>query len=243
LDSVDTEFVSANVLVTKASFGVVESMTSIDTHLFEQPAFPCQGFSRSLKHGFDRVVALLLLMVFALPLLVIAGLIRLDSPGSPFFLQRRTGVDGRVFTIFKFRTMTQSASRSTTIVQAQHNDPRVTRIGRFLRKTSLDELPQLLNVLLGDMSLVGPRPHAVEHDIYYGNLIARYQDRHLMRPGVTGLAQLNGLRGETSTVDAMHSRVMADLDYIETWSFWLDLKILALTPISCVAAALKGRAC
>ena len=182
------------------------------------------------KRAADILVSLLLLLLLFPLLLIITIIIPLSSSGSPFFLQRRSGLDSREFFVFKFRTMyTATGSCPASPNQASVNDPRVTRIGRFLRRTSLDELPQLLNVLLGDMSLVGPRPHAVEHNAYYRQHIPGYMQRHSVKPGITGLAQVNGLRGETPCISLMARRLQCDLEYQRKWSLRLDFKILMLT--------------
>jgi exopolysaccharide biosynthesis polyprenyl glycosylphosphotransferase len=168
--------------------------------------------------------------LFALiPVILLTSiLIRLDSSGPIVFRQTRNGFNGRSFRIFKFRTM-HVLEDGPVIRQTTRNDARVTRVGRWLRRTSIDELPQLLNVLTGDMSLVGPRPHATAHNTEYQKLIANYACRYHVRPGITGWAQVNGLRGETPTVDMMETRVKLDLWYINNWNFWLDIKILAQT--------------
>jgi exopolysaccharide biosynthesis polyprenyl glycosylphosphotransferase len=163
------------------------------------------------------------------PLLVIAALaIRLEGPGPVIFRQRRTGLNGRPFVIYKFRTMSVVEDGSK-ITQAQRDDPRVTKVGRLLRQSSIDELPQFLNVLKGEMSLVGPRPHPVAFDQRYGALIPDYVLRHRVKPGITGWAQVTGLRGETATIEAMEKRVKMDLWYIEHQSPLLDLRIAWLT--------------
>jgi len=169
------------------------------------------------------------LLVALAPLFAaVAILIKLESAGPLIFHQHRKGFNGQEFTIFKFRTM-KVLENGRVIPQARRNDTRVTRIGRILRATSIDELPQLINVLRGHMSLVGPRPHAVAHDDGYIKLIANYAYRQHVKPGLTGWAQVNGLRGETSRIELMERRVNCDLWYIRNWSFWLDLKILVLT--------------
>ena len=161
-------------------------------------------------------------------MLLIALLIKLTSKGSVFFKQRRYGLFGEEIRVLKFRSMTVCED-GDNVPQAQKNDSRITTIGRFLRKTSLDELPQFLNVLRGDMSIVGPRPHAVVHNEYYRKVIKGYMLRHRVKPGITGWAQINGWRGETETLDKMEKRVEYDLDYIRNWSLWLDLKIITMT--------------
>jgi putative colanic acid biosynthesis UDP-glucose lipid carrier transferase len=167
--------------------------------------------------------------VLASPLLLLIALaVKLTSPGSVIFKQRRYGLDGEEIIIYKFRTMTTSDD-GNEVEQASRNDPRVTPIGRILRKYSLDELPQLFNVLQGRMSVVGPRPHAVAHNEAYRRLITGYMVRHKVVPGITGLAQVNGCRGETATVEDMRRRVEYDVQYLRRWSLALDLKILART--------------
>jgi putative colanic acid biosynthesis UDP-glucose lipid carrier transferase len=160
---------------------------------------------------------------------VIAALIKLDSPGPVLFRQRRHGYNHRIIDVYKFRTMSVQEN-GTHVQQARKDDPRVTRMGRLLRRTSLDELPQLLNVLTGEMSLVGPRPHALAHNQLYAEQLDRYANRHRVKPGITGWAQINGFRGPTEDPEKMRQRVQLDLHYIENWSIWLDLKILVLTP-------------
>jgi len=157
--------------------------------------------------------------------------IRLDSPGPVFFLQRRYGFNQEPFRIFKFRSM-RTLDEGRHIPQAMADDPRITRVGRFLRRTNIDELPQLFNVLSGEMSLVGPRPHALAHDQMYEQAIAFYARRHNVKPGITGWAQVNGLRGDTAAEGKMRSRVEHDLWYIDNWSMMLDLRILWLTIFS-----------
>lgn len=180
------------------------------------------------KRAFDVAAALALLVLFAPSLLLVALLIRLESPGPVLFRQARGGLNGQLFMIYKFRSM-RCDGGGETVVQAARVDDRITRLGRFIRKTSIDELPQLLNVLKGDMSLVGPRPHARVHDEHYGELIPSYAQRYRARPGLTGLAQIQGLRGGTDDIEAMARRVSADIAYIETWSFAGDLRIMLLT--------------
>lgn len=176
----------------------------------------------------DVGLALLALMFF-LPIMVLTAVaVRLDSPGPVIFRQTRKGFNGRQFAIFKFRTMTVQEN-GPAVAQASRNDPRVTAIGRLLRSASIDELPQLLNVLKGDMSLVGPRPHALAHDEYFQKIVGDYAHRHHVKPGITGWAQCNGSRGATPTVEDISERVKLDLWYINNWSLWLDLQILIKT--------------
>jgi Undecaprenyl-phosphate glucose phosphotransferase len=170
-------------------------------------------------------------LVLALPVMaVIAVAIKLDSEGPVFFRQRRHGYNHRVIEVLKFRTM-RVLEDGENVRQATKNDSRVTRVGAFLRRTSLDELPQFWNVIRGEMSVVGPRPHAIAHNTYYGKLIEKYANRHRVKPGITGWAQVHGFRGETTDPDMMAKRVGYDLEYIETWSIWLDLKIVMMTPL------------
>jgi Undecaprenyl-phosphate glucose phosphotransferase len=189
---------------------------------------PLSGWNQVLKRLEDLVLAPLLLIAIWPVLLTIAILIRLDSPGPILFRQRRFGFNNNEFTVFKFRTM-HHGPEDEQVPQARRNDQRVTRIGAFLRRTSLDELPQLLNVIRGEMSLIGPRPHAVAHNRYFAGIIDDYLGRHRVKPGITGWAQVNGLRGETTTAEQMRMRVQHDLYYIDHWSLWFDLKILLLT--------------
>jgi Undecaprenyl-phosphate glucose phosphotransferase len=189
---------------------------------------PLSDWAPHLKAAEDYILGAVLLLL-ALPVMALVALaVRLDSPGPALFRQRRHGLNRRVIEVLKFRTM-HVLEDGTEIRQARHGDPRITRIGNFLRATSLDELPQLFNVLRGEMSLVGPRPHALVHDDHYGELVERYANRHQVKPGMTGWAQVKGHRGPTETNDKMQSRVEHDLEYIDSWTLWLDLKILAMT--------------
>jgi putative colanic acid biosynthesis UDP-glucose lipid carrier transferase len=182
-----------------------------------------------IKLVLDYVAGSVCLVLLTPLMLAIAIAIRIESSGPVFFRQRRHGYNHDIIDVYKFRTMLV-AENGDRVVQAQKNDPRVTRLGKFLRRTSLDELPQLFNVLKGEMSLVGPRPHAVAHNQYYGDRLERYANRHRVKPGMTGWAQINGFRGPTEDPEKMRKRVEHDLHYIENWSIGLDLKILALTP-------------
>lgn len=193
--------------------------------IIQPPLTRWQSFG---KRSLDVAISLTLLLLL-LPFLTLISIVLMIDSGLPlFFRQQRGGLGGKPFSIAKFRTM-HVLEDGPEILQARRSDPRVTRVGAFLRRTSLDELPQLWNVLIGDMSLVGPRPHALAHDRYYGGLLSRYNLRHRMKPGITGLAQVGGWRGETSTLEAMSGRVEADIHYIEHWSFSGDLKILLQT--------------
>jgi putative colanic acid biosynthesis UDP-glucose lipid carrier transferase len=187
------------------------------------------------KRVLDLAIALSLLVLLAPLLGALALIVRLDSTGPALFRQTRLGLGGRPFEIFKFRTMTVMEN-GDAVVQAKENDCRVTRCGKWLRRTSLDELPQLLNVIRGEMSLVGPRPHARAHDLHYGNLISNYCLRQAVKPGITGWAQVNGHRGETATLEAMRSRVDFDIWYAVNGSLALDLKILLRTPVAVLLA-------
>lgn len=183
---------------------------------------------RAAKRMLDLIIATAALIILMPAFLVIAVLVRLDSPGPILFRQRRTGLNGRVFRILKFRTMTVIED-GNAISHATRDDPRVTRIGDFLRKSSLDEMPQLINVIMGHMSLVGPRPHALAHDAQYSALLPHYAQRFAMRPGLTGLAQIKGFRGEIHQLDCMAQRVDADVEYVKTWSIRSDIVILFQT--------------
>jgi undecaprenyl-phosphate galactose phosphotransferase/putative colanic acid biosynthesis UDP-glucose lipid carrier transferase len=189
---------------------------------------PLSNVEQTLKRAFDVIGASIAILLLSPLMLMTAVFIKLDSKGPILFVQRRNGFNHNTFRILKFRTM-NVLEDGNTIVQATRNDSRVTSLGRWLRLTSIDELPQLFNVIFGDMSLVGPRPHALAHDNEYEKLVANYAYRHHMKPGITGWAQVNGYRGETRTTDLMARRVEFDLWYVNHWSLWLDLKILLKT--------------
>lgn len=191
---------------------------------------PFHGYRGVVKRMFDIVVASICLVVLASVMLVVALLVKASSPGPAIFKQRRYGLDGQEIYIYKFRSMVVMED-GASVVQARREDARITPIGRFLRRSSLDELPQLINVLQGRMSLVGPRPHAVAHNEEYRKLIKGYMVRHKVLPGITGLAQVNGLRGETRELEQMAARVRYDLEYLRQWTPALDLKILFLTAL------------
>ena len=182
----------------------------------------------AIKRAFDIVLSSVALITLAPTMLIAAILIKLDSRGPVFFSQLRNGFNSKEFRIIKFRTMTVM-EQGSEVKQATRNDKRVTRLGRWLRRSSIDELPQFVNVLRGEMSLVGPRPHATVHDDEYKLLISKYAFRLHLKPGITGWAQVNGLRGETATVDLMEKRVDLDLWYINNWSLWLDFQIMIKT--------------
>ena len=190
---------------------------------------PLTGTSLMLKTVEDYILATIILAVIAPLLLLIAVAIKLNSPGPVFFRQERMGWNGRIFMIWKFRSMVEHKAENGAIRQAEKNDPRVTRVGAILRRTSLDELPQVFNVLAGDMSLVGPRPHAIQHDTEYSRRIRDYFARHNIKPGITGLAQVRGFRGETKDIEQMTQRIESDIEYINNWSLWLDFSILVRT--------------
>ena len=189
---------------------------------------PLDGLASLFKRGQDVLLSLLALSVIALPMLLLAIIIKLDSRGPALFKQRRYGLSGEEFSIWKFRSMT-TQDNGEVISQATKDDARVTRIGNFIRKTSLDELPQFLNVLQGTMSIVGPRPHAIAHNEHYRHEINDYMLRHIVKPGITGWAQVNGWRGETDTPEKMEKRIEFDLHYIRNWSMLFDIKIIFLT--------------
>ena len=191
--------------------------------------------NRIKKRVFDFVVSLLFICtLFPFILVLVAIMSKLTMPGPLFFKQKRTGYDGRDFWCYKFRSM--KVNKDSDKVQAVKNDPRITKWGGFMRHTNIDELPQFINVLKGDMSLVGPRPHMLAHTDYYSELISEYMIRHYVKPGITGWAQTHGERGETKTVEDMRRRVEKDIWYIEHWSFWLDIQIMFKT----IADAIHG---
>lgn len=189
---------------------------------------PFQGLGGWVKRLEDIVLSTFILLLIALPMTIIAILVKVTSPGPVFFIQRRYGLNGNEIPVIKFRTMTVCEDGSD-VRQAQQGDSRITKLGAFLRRTSMDELPQFFNVLAGHMSIVGPRPHAVAHNEMYRSKIHRYMLRHKVRPGITGWAQVNGWRGETQTLDKMEKRLEHDLYYIHNWDLLLDLRIIFLT--------------
>jgi Undecaprenyl-phosphate glucose phosphotransferase len=200
--------------------------------VLEIASAPLTGWSGLVKRVTDLIVATAACVLLAPLLGMISLAVRLDSPGPSVFRQKRYGFNNEVIVVYKYRTMYHGRPPERGTPQAQKDDPRVTRVGRFLRKTSLDELPQLFNVLQGSMSIVGPRPHAIEHNEQYAALIGDYYQRHNVKPGITGWAQVNGFRGETDTIDKMEGRVDHDIYYIENWSLWMDIKIILLTAFS-----------
>lgn len=226
---------------TMVAVYVVPDFYSIETHFTHivdingVPAVsvyenPVSGLRGVVKRTEDIVFSLMILSIIALPMVAIAIGIKLTSKGPVIFKQTRYGLDGKPIKVWKFRTM-RVLENGSDFRQAVRNDPRVTSFGAFLRRTSLDELPQFINVLMGSMSIVGPRPHAVAHNEAYRNIIGGYMLRHKTKPGITGWAQVNGLRGETDSLDKMQRRVIYDIDYIRRWSIFLDIKIILMTVI------------
>ncbi|TCG05018.1 undecaprenyl-phosphate glucose phosphotransferase [Paraburkholderia steynii] len=225
------DFVNIRVLPVLDGCTSAESVVGIyrGVPLLNVMATPERGWDTLPKEIFDRIFSLCVLVAFSPVLLAISVAVKLSSPGPIVFRQYRKGVNGDVFSIYKFRTMYQGADTPGSVLQARKGDARVTKVGRILRSTSLDELPQFLNVLKGEMSVVGPRPHAVEHDEYYKDLVQHYMFRYRIKPGITGWAQVNGYRGETAAIEMMEARVRFDLYYIQHWTFWMDMKIIVLT--------------
>ena len=196
--------------------------------LAEYQRAPFSLSERCLKRGIDLVVSLIGMILLSPVFLLVALAVKLDSPGPVLFRQSRRGFGGKTFLILKFRSMTV-ADNGAVVIQATRDDARITRVGRWLRRLSIDELPQLWNVFEGKMSIVGPRPHAIAHDDYYSRLIEEYAFRHHAKPGITGWAQVKGLRGETPLVENMKARVEKDIWYIDNWSIWLDIMIIIRT--------------
>lgn len=190
---------------------------------------PISGVAQFVKRLEDLLIGSVICLLISPVCLLIAVTIKLTSSGPVLFKQYRTGVNGKSFKVYKFRSMRVHQEAAGAVTQATKGDFRITSIGNFLRKTSLDELPQFINVIQGRMSIVGPRPHALAHNEYYKDLVESYMKRHKVKPGITGWAQVNGFRGETDTLDKMEKRVRYDLWYIDNWSLWLDLKIIFLT--------------
>lgn len=206
------------------------SITQVDRFsMLDLNSSPMVGMNRLIKALEDRVLAAVILILISPVFLLIAIGVKCSSKGPIFFKQLRHGWDGRVIKVYKFRTMYEHQEQKDQVTQASINDQRVTPFGRFLRRTSLDELPQFFNVLQGRMSIVGPRPHALQHNEYYKDSINDYMQRHKVKPGITGWAQINGWRGETETLEKMRKRIEFDLYYIENWSPFFDLRIIFLT--------------
>ncbi len=222
--------VSVNIVPDFFTFNLIQSKWSNIqgipvVSVFDTPFNALDGVAKRIE---DLVMCMIILPLIAIPMLVIAIAVKLTSPGPVIFKQQRYGVKGEKIEVWKFRSMTV-CENGDKVKQATQNDMRITPLGAFLRRTSLDELPQFLNVLQGTMSVVGPRPHAVAHNEYYRKHIQGYMLRHKVKPGITGQAQINGCRGETDTLDKMEARIHHDLEYIKQWSLWLDIKIILLT--------------
>ncbi|HHE6269788.1 TPA: undecaprenyl-phosphate glucose phosphotransferase, partial [Klebsiella pneumoniae] len=212
------------------TFNILQSRTEEINGVPVVPLFdtPLSGINMVFKRLEDIIVSSIILLFISPILVAISLAVKLSSPGPVIFRQIRYGMDGKPIKVWKFRSMTVMEN-DDRVIQATKNDTRVTKVGKFLRSTSLDELPQFFNVLFGQMSVVGPRPHAVSHNEQYRSLIHGYMLRHKVKPGITGLAQINGWRGETDTLEKMEKRIEYDLLYIRGWSIWLDLKIIFLT--------------
>lgn len=218
-------------------YGIAQGrwITIGDTPTVSVAETPMLGSSAGLKRIEDLIVAVLAIIITAPLMAVIALAIKLDSKGPVLYKQRRHGLNGQEIYVWKFRSM-KCADKDSPFKQACKGDQRITRIGKLLRCTSLDELPQFFNVLAGHMSVVGPRPHALAHNEEYRGSIWGYMQRHKVKPGITGLAQINGYRGETDTQEKMEQRFKYDMEYLNNWSIWLDLKIIILTPLAVISA-------
>ncbi len=203
-----------------------------DFHTIDISCSPMDSGNALIKRITDLVLGSIAVLLLSPVMLIVAIAVKFSSPGPVLFKQLRYGVSGNPVNIYKFRSMKVHAEGEGKVTQATKGDPRVTKVGAFIRRTSIDEFPQFINVVQGRMSLVGPRPHAIAHNEYYKDLVVSYMKRHKVKPGITGLAQVNGFRGETDTLDKMVKRVEYDLDYINNWSLWLDIKILMKTPRS-----------
>ncbi len=207
----------------------VSSVKSVDgVQLFSVFGSPFDGVGAAIKRVEDIIIGSIITLMISPILLAVAIGVRLSSPGPILFKQDRYGLGGKKIKVWKFRSM-KVMENSDIVTQATKNDPRVTKFGAFIRRTSLDELPQFINVLTGQMSIVGPRPHAVAHNEQYRKIVDNYMIRHKIKPGITGWAQINGYRGETETVDKMEKRIQYDIEYLHDWTLWLDLKIIFLT--------------
>lgn len=225
-DLVNVRFVPDMRSVALFDSGMIDLIGMPAINLVASPV-PARALVK--KEVFDRLFAACALLALAPLLVAIAIAIKFSSRGPVFFTQKRKGADGRIFKIYKFRSMRPHAVETGVLKQATRGDPRITRVGAFLRRTSLDELPQFFNVLRGDMSVVGPRPHAIEHDELYQKVVNGYIHRYRIKPGITGWAQINGFRGETDQIEKMQGRVEHDLYYLRNWSFGLDMRIVAAT--------------
>jgi putative colanic acid biosynthesis UDP-glucose lipid carrier transferase len=212
------------------TFNILQSRTEEVNGVPVVPLFdtPLNGINMVFKRLEDIILSLIIIALISPILFIISMFVKVTSRGPIIFKQKRYGMDGKPIDVWKFRTM-HVMENENNVIQATRNDPRVTKVGKFLRRTSLDELPQFFNVLCGQMSIVGPRPHAIIHNERYRILIQGYMLRHKVKPGITGWAQVNGWRGETDTLDKMERRIEFDLEYIREWSIWLDIKIIFLT--------------
>lgn len=215
---------TANIFKGNVNFTMVDSIPVMARR--EEPL--ANPFNRVIKRLFDILFsAAIIILIFPWVFVIAAIIIKIQSPGPIFFKQDRTGIDGRIFKCLKFRTM--KVNDDADEIQATEHDPRKYPFGNFMRKTNIDELPQFINVLLGDMSIVGPRPHMLKHTEEYSKIINHFMVRHLAKPGITGLAQVSGYRGETKHIDQMEGRIRMDIEYIENWTFLLDIKIICKT--------------
>ena len=205
-----------------------------DMPIFEVTGSPFSGWNAIIKSAEDYVFGVMAALLLLPLMLIIAVAIKLDSSGPVLFRQKRLGFLNKEFSIYKFRTMRHDTHPSKQTIQASRKDPRVTLVGRILRRTSLDELPNLINVMNGTMSLVGPRPHAIDHNENFSNIVTEYFVRHRVKPGMTGWAQVNGFRGEIDTRAKIEGRVRYDVYYAENWSFWFDVQILLMSIVVCV---------
>jgi putative colanic acid biosynthesis UDP-glucose lipid carrier transferase len=225
-DTTASVYIIPDVFVFNLLHARTQNIAGIPTiSIFDSPMVGTGGLIKRLE---DIVLSTLILCLIAIPMLVISAAVKFTSVGPVFFRQKRYGIDGCSIEVWKFRSM-RVMEDGATVTQATRNDSRITPLGAFLRRTSLDELPQFINVFLGDMSIVGPRPHAIAHNEEYRGQISSYMLRHKVKPGITGWAQVNGWRGETDTLEKMEKRVEFDLVYINNWSLWWDLKIVFLT--------------
>lgn len=225
-DTTATVYIVPDIFVFELLHAKSENLNGLPTiSIFDSPI---EGVNAWIKRTEDIVVSSVILAMISPLMVVLALLVKLTSKGPVFFKQNRYGMGGEQIRVWKFRSMTVM-EQGGDVVQAKANDPRITPLGAFLRRTSLDELPQFINVLKGDMSIVGPRPHATAHNEHYRKLIDRYMLRHKVKPGITGWAQINGWRGETDTLYKMAKRIKFDLYYIQNWNLWFDLKIIFLT--------------
>lgn len=216
--------------MSKIEVGSIQN-TTYSGWFFEHEFIPLNRTEKFLKRLLDLFVAITALLILAPLLLLVAAAVKITIGSPVLFIQDRGGLSGNVFKIVKFRSM-RSLEYGPEITQVTKNDPRISRVGSFIRRTSIDELPQLWNVITGDMSIVGPRPHALAHDIHFSKVIPRYALRHYAKPGITGLAQIRGYRGETSELEDMIKRVEADLEYLKNWSLWGDILIIFKTTIA-----------